>query len=197
MQALSFLEFFLQKIADFLALYFLITSAFRDFFNNSPHLKYIIPENWHKSIKFYIFTNRKLEEVGCNYISKDAEKIENDSKSPYQMPFKLCTPKGKAGFKNFKCVTIKFLATNENIIHIFEGDRDLGDTINVDRNSLELGFQGMYYLKLSRNYSGVAVQIDVSSKVIKKSGKTAKVTKAEIIIDGLGELVSNSIELKT
>ena len=89
------------------------------------------------------------------------------------------------------------MATNENIIHIFEDDRDLGDSINVDRNSLELGFQGMYYLKLSRNYSGVAVQIDVLSKVIKKSGKTAKVTKAEIIIDGLGELVSNSIELKT
>lgn len=197
MQALSFLEFFLQKIADFLALYFLITSAFRDFFNNSPQLKHIIPENWHKSIKFYIFTGRKLQEVGCKNISIKAEKVDSNSKSSYQIPFKLCIPKGKGELKKFKGATITFLASDENQVHImgYEGS-DLGDVININESALEQAYQGMYFLILSRNYDDVDVQINVVSKVIKKSGKTSKVTKPVIIIDGLEGLGSNSIELK-
>ena len=189
--------FLFEILGDILSLYFMIIALTQDFLSNFPRLKYIIPANWHKSIKFYIFTGRKLQEVGCKNISIKAEKVDSNSKSSYQIPFKLCIPKGKGELKKFKGATITFLASDENQVHImgYEGS-DLGDVININESALEQAYQGMYFLKLSRNYYGVDVQINVVSEVIKKSGKTSKVTKPVIIIDGLEGLGSNSIELK-
>jgi hypothetical protein len=190
--------FLFEILGDILSLYFMIIALTQDFLSNFPRLKYIIPANWHKSIKFYIFTGRELQEVGCKNISIKAEKVDSNSKSSYQIPFKLCIPKGKGELKKFKGATITFLASDENQVHImgYEGS-DLGDVININESALEQAYQGMYFLILSRNYYGVDVQINVVSKVIKKSGKTSKVTKPVIIIDGLEGLGSNSIELKT
>lgn len=190
--------FLLEITGDIVALYFLFIELLQDFLKNFPHLKYIIPENWHRSIKFYIFTGRKLQEVGCRDISIKAKKVDTNSKSSYQIPFKLCIPKGRDVLKNFKGVTITFLASDENDIHIIRYDaQDLGNVININKSALKLANQEMYFLKLSRKYYGVDVQINVVSEVIKKSGKTSKVTKPVIIIDGLEGLGSNSIELKT
>ena len=190
--------FLLEITGDIVALYFLVIALFQDFLRNFSHLKYIIPENWHKSIKFYIFTGRELQEVGCRDISINAKKVDTNSKSSYQIPFKLCIPRGKVELKKFKGATITFLASDENDVHImgYKGS-DLGDVINISESALEQAYQGMYFLKLSRNYYGVDVQINVVSEVIKKSGKTSKVTKPVIIIDGLEGLGSNSMELKT
>lgn len=190
--------FLFEILGTILSLYLIIIALTQDFLSNFPRLKYIIPENWHKSIKFYIFTGRKLQEVGCKNISIKAEKVDSNSKSSYQIPFKLCIPKGKGELKKFKGATITFLASDENQVHImgYEGS-DLGDVININESALEQAYQGMYFLILSRNYDDVDVQINVVSKVIKKSGKTSKVTKPVIIIDGLEGLGSNSIELKT
>ena len=190
--------FLLEITGDIVALYFLFIELLQDFLKNFPHLKYIIPENWHRSIKFYIFTGRKLQEVGCRDISIKAKKVDTNSKSSYQIPFKLCIPRGRDVLKNFKGVTITFLASDENDIHIIRYDaQDLGNVININKSALKLANQEMYFLKLSRKYYGVDVQINVVSEVIKKSGKTSKVTKPVIIIDGLEGLGSNSIELKT
>ena len=167
--------FLLEITGDILALYFLVIELLQDFLKNFSHLKYIIPENWHRSIKFYIFTGRELQEVGCRDISIKAKKVDTNSKSSYQIPFKLCIPKGRDELKNFKGATITFLASNENDIHIIRyDDQDLGNVININKSALELADQEMYFLKLSRKYYGVDVQINVVSEVIKKSGKTDK-----------------------
>ncbi len=185
-------------LASFLAIFFGIIDFFRGYLKDFPVIKYIYPENWHKYIQIYLFTDVKLEDAGCQHVSIQAKQVDMESKLIYQIPFKICIPRSNEKLAKFIRADIKFSTGEGTDLRIMEyNHKELDQTITLNQESLFSGYQGRYFLKVTRNYDGVAIQINVESVIFTKSKepsrKTSWVTKSNIKINGLE---SNSMELK-
>jgi hypothetical protein len=187
-------------IGGILSFYFLVVEILQGFLDNSPYLGFLIPKNWHREIRIYIFTDRKIQDLGCQHLSVSANPIDSNAKLSRIIPFKLCVPKGEKEFKKTSCLEIKFSVSEDNEIHVIEYDNvEHGNTIKIKESELWIGCQKMYYIKITRNYDGVDLQLNVESKFLKKphkSDKPSKMIKPHIVIDGLERIERNSIEVK-
>lgn len=187
-----------QIIGDILAIVFAIADFLRSYLNNLPIIKYIYPENWHKYIKVYFFTNINAidSDLDCEDVSIRAEKIDPNSEFTVEIPFKLCIP-SKSVHKLGKIdnLIITFQTGQESELHIIRYKHDdLGKTIKLDQKSLQSGFEGRYYIKVTRAYGGVSVTINVDATIHKRNEKRSWIMRSNIIINGLE---TDSIKLRT
>lgn len=187
----------LERIGDFLAVFLTIIGFLQNYLKNLPIIKYIYPENWYKYVNIYFFTEIKLDnsDLDCEEISIRGSPIDNNSKFTYQIPFKLCIPKIVGKLNKIDELEITFITSEENELHIMEHPyTDLGKTIKIKKNALQTGTQGRYYIKVTRDYDGVSIPINIESRINKNTKKRSWIVKSNIIINGLEV---DSLKLRT
>lgn len=178
----------LEIIATILAIFFSIVDFSREYLKNVPIIKYIYPENWYKYIKVYIFTNIDVasSDLDCKDVSIRAEKIDPESEITNQIPFKLCILRSDEKTEKIETMAITFEVGQGTDLHIIEcKNKDLGRTIELDQKSLHSGFQGRYFIKISRAYGGVAITININAQIYKKNKKRPRLMKTNLIINAL------------
>ena len=187
----------IRLVGTIVAIFFAIVNFFHGYLKDRPIIRFIYPENWHKYIKIYFFTNINVDnsDLDCSDVSIPAEKVDPKSEFTYQIPFKLCIPKSDEKIKKIDKLIITFGVGQENDLHIIKyTNQDMGKTIELNQQSLQSGFQGRYYIKITRSYGGVSVAISVDAQINQRNQKRSWVMRTNIIINGLE---TKSIKLRT